>query len=82
VSANGQITVPADIRRVQGLREGDKILFMQNENAEIVVNNASSSAIVKAQEAFAGVAELLVNPSEDEIQKWVNEIRYGKRQPE
>jgi AbrB family looped-hinge helix DNA binding protein len=78
VSANGQITVPAEIRRLLGIRGGDKILFLQNDNGEVVVNNASSTAIMKAQQAFAGVAESLGNPTEDEIQEWVNEVRYGK----
>ncbi len=40
ISANGQITVPAEIRRVLGLKAGDKILFFQNPNGEIVINNA------------------------------------------
>ena len=52
VSANGQITVPAEIRRLLGLKSGDKILFFQNPNGEVVINNASAQAIYKAQKAF------------------------------
>jgi AbrB family looped-hinge helix DNA binding protein len=78
VSANGQITVPSEIRRLLGIRVGDKILFAQNANGEVVVNNASANSIKKAQAAFAGVAETLGNPTEDDIQDWVNEVRYGK----
>ena len=29
ISANGQITVPVEIRRQLGLKSGDKILFLQ-----------------------------------------------------
>lgn len=57
ISANGQITVPSEIRRLLGLKSGDKILFIQKPNGEIVVDNASAQAIYKVQRAFAGVAE-------------------------
>lgn len=77
VSANGQITVPVEIRRALKLREGDKILFFQNENGEIVVNNASAQALVKAQRAFSGVAERLGVQSDEDVQALVNEVRYG-----
>lgn len=43
VSGNGQITVPIEIRRRLGLKEGDKILFIERENGEIIISNASSS---------------------------------------
>ena len=78
LSAAGQITVPIDIRRILKLRTGDKILFTQNQDGDIIIDNASINAIRKAQKAFEGVAEELGNPSEDEIQSWVDEIRYGK----
>ena len=78
LSAAGQITVPIDIRRTLKLKTGDKILFTQNKDGEIIIGNASINAIRKVQKAFEGIAEELGNPSEDEIQSWVDEIRYGK----
>jgi antitoxin PrlF len=78
ISANGQITVPAEIRRLLGLKSGDKILFFQKPNGEIVINNASAQAIYKAQRAFAGVAEDIGVCDEDDVQDLVNEVRYGK----
>lgn len=78
VSANGQVTVPIEIRKKLQLKEGDKLLFTEQPNGDIVIDNASATAIVKAQKAFEGVAEQLGNPSEDDIQAWVDEIRYGK----
>ncbi len=80
VSANGQITVPAEIRRLLGLRSGDKILFLQNSNGEVVINNASAQAIYKAQKAFEGVAEQMGVENEEDVQALVDEIRYGKGQ--
>lgn len=78
ISANGQITVPVEIRRLLGLKSGDKILFFQRQDGEIVVSNASSTAICKAQAAFAGAAEEMGVYSEDDIQALINEVRYGK----
>lgn len=80
VSANGQITVPAEIRRLLGIKSGDKILFFQNPNGEVVINNASAQAIYKAQKAFEGVAEKMGVENEDDVQALVDEIRYGKGQ--
>jgi AbrB family looped-hinge helix DNA binding protein len=78
ISANGQITVPAEIRRLLGLKSGDKILFLENSRGEIVINNASAQAIYKAQKAFEGVAEQMGVSNEDDVQALVNEVRYGK----
>jgi len=74
VSANGQITVPVEIRRTLKLKEGDKVLFYQNENGEIVVNNTSLIAIQEAQEAVVGS-----NYTEDEILADIMQLRYGEQ---
>ena len=78
ISANGQITVPVEIRRLLGLKSGDKILFYQKQDGEIVMSNASSQAIRKAQAAFTVVAEDMGIYSEDDVQALVDEVRYGK----
>lgn len=78
ISANGQITVPVEIRRLLGLKSGDKILFFQKRDGEIVVSNASAQAIRRAQAAFSGAAEAMGISSEDDVQSLVDEVRYGK----
>ncbi|MDR1803614.1 MAG: type II toxin-antitoxin system PrlF family antitoxin [Treponema sp.] len=40
VSANGQVTVTVEIRRKLNLKEGDKIVFFERSNGEVVINNA------------------------------------------
>jgi AbrB family looped-hinge helix DNA binding protein len=75
VSANGQITVPVEIRRALKLKEGDKMLFFQKENGEIVVKNTALVAIGEAQRAVAGSAY-----SEEEILADVMQLRYGDKQ--
>ena len=78
LSSNGQITVPTEIRSQLGLKAGDKILFVQNDNGEIVIDNASAQAIYKAQKAFRGVADAIGVTNEDDVQVLIDEVRYGK----
>ena len=54
VSANGQVTVPVEIRRKLNLKEGDKIIFFERNDGEVVINNASSTAIMNAQKSLRG----------------------------
>jgi len=77
VSSNGQVTVPVEIRQLLRIKDGDKIIFYINQSGEIVIGNASINAIREAQSAFDGVAAELGCPDEDEIQSWVDEVRYG-----
>jgi len=77
LSANGQITVPAEIRKFLGLKYGDKILLYKNKSGEIVLDNASANALFKVQNAMDGVAERLSLRDEDDVQRLVNEVRYG-----
>lgn len=78
ISANGQITVPVEIRRLLGLKSGDKLLFFKKQNGEVVVSNASAQAIRRAQTAFTGAAEALGVSDEEDVQALVDEARYGK----
>lgn len=77
ISANGQITVPVEVRRQLRLRPGDKMLFFQKQDGEIVVSNASAQAIRRAQAAFAGAAEEMDIASEEDVQALVDELRVG-----
>jgi len=74
VSANGQITVPVEIRRALKLKEGDKMLFFRKESGEIVVNNTSLVSIGNAQQAVKGSLY-----SEEEILADVMNLRYGNK---
>ena len=78
VSANGQVTVPVEIRRKLNLKEGDKIIFFERKNGDVVINNSSVAAIISAQTAFEGAAKDFGVKSEEEVQKVVNGVRYKK----
>jgi AbrB family looped-hinge helix DNA binding protein len=88
VSANGQVTVPVEIRRKLDLKEGDKILFFERSNGEVVINNASrgepsfanaNSVIINAQKAFSGTTKDFGVNSEDDVQRLIDEVRYSKK---
>lgn len=75
VSQNGQITVPVEIRRQLDIKAGDKILFFQNSNGEIVLSNASANALLKAQNAFRDAAERIWVKDEADVQDLVDSVR-------
>lgn len=78
VTSKGQITIPVDIRRRLGVKEGDKILFIE-EQGKIVMMNSSMEALRKAQAAFAGEAERLGLKDEQDVADLVNELRRERR---
>ena len=59
------------------MREGDKILFFERSDGEVVINNASATAIINAQKAFEGAAGDFGVDSEEDVQQLVDEMRYG-----
>lgn len=82
VSANGQITLPIEIRRLLGLKSGDKVMFFQKQDGEVVLSNASNQAIqaiLAAQAALAGAAEELGLTGEEDVQALVDEVRSGRK---
>ena len=76
VQANGKVTIPIEIRRILGISEGDKILFSRNSEGEIVVNNASASALSKVQRAMQGLDSKIGVKNEEDVQALIDEIRY------
>lgn len=73
VSSNGQITVPIEIRRKLNIKEGDKIIFLENANGDIILQNSSKVAIAEAQAALKDI-----KVSEDDILQDIMELRYSK----
>lgn len=78
VTSKGQITIPVAIRRLLGVKDGDKILFVQDGN-KVVMMNASLHALLEVQDAFTGVAEELGIRDEQDVVDMVNEIREERR---
>ena len=74
VTSKGQVTIPISIRRKLGVKEGDKILFVE-DRGQIVVMNSSMEALRKAQETFAGEAERLGLQNEQDVADMISELR-------
>ena len=74
ITSKGQITIPVDIRRKLGVKEGDKVLFVE-EAGKVYILNASMEAIKEAQAAFAGEAEHAGLKNEDDVVAMIKQLR-------
>ena len=74
ITTRGQITIPAEIRRKLGVRDGDKVVFIE-ENGRIIIENASMVALKEAQAAFRGEAERLSLRDEEDVVRLVKDVR-------
>lgn len=77
ITSKGQITIPIAIRKRLGLKDGDKILFVEKGN-RIEIMNATLEAFQEAQEAFAGIAQRVGIRNEDDVVALVKEIRADR----
>ena len=74
ISSKGQVTIPVDVRRKLGLREGDKVVFAQ-QGDQIVIFNSNQMAWTELQTAFAGEAERVGWQSEEDVVGFCKGIR-------
>lgn len=74
ITSKGQITIPVAIRKLLGVKDGDKVLFVQ-EGGKVVMMNASVDALMEVQKAFQGVADELGIDDEQGIVDMVKEVR-------
>ncbi|MCC8044655.1 MAG: AbrB/MazE/SpoVT family DNA-binding domain-containing protein [Clostridiales bacterium] len=74
ITSKGQITIPIAIRRLLGVKDGDKVMFVQEGN-KVVMMNASVEALLEVQDAFKGVADELGVEDEQDVVDMVKAIR-------
>ena len=74
ITSRGQITIPVDIRKKLGLKEGDKVIFVEDGD-KIVFANATKIAFENIRKAFAGEAERLGIKDEQDVVALVDEVR-------
>jgi len=79
MSANGQVTVPIEIRKKLGVKDGDKVIFLE-ENGRIVMENSVRIALKEVQDAFQGEANRLGLKDEHDVSVMIKEIRQEKRE--
>ncbi len=74
ITMRGQITIPKEIRSRLGVKDGDKVIFIE-ENGRIIMENAAMIALKNAQDAFAGEAERLGLKTEQDVVDMIREVR-------
>ena len=71
---NGQITIPTLIRRRLGIKDGDKLLFVEKPDGVIMIN-PTMMALEKIGNTFEGEAERLGLESEEDVVAMIKEVR-------
>ena len=77
VTSKGQITIPVEIRKKLGIKNGDKVLFIEDAG-RIYMMNSSMEALREAQMAFKGEAERLGLKNDDDVMEMIKAERMVK----
>ena len=76
IMAEGQITLPRDIRMWLGVDTGDRVTFVCDGD-RVIMMNATIYAMKMLQQGMAGEAERVGLRSEEDVDALVKEIRSG-----
>ena len=79
VTLEGQITIPLEIRKKLGVRDGDKIAFVE-ENGRIVMENSVRLALEDVHNAFKGEAERVGLKDEQDVVAMIRELRQERQE--
>lgn len=74
ITAKGQITIPVEIRKKLGVKEGDKVVFIEKDNM-IVVANSNKLAFNEIQKAMEGEADKAALHTEEDVVNLCKEVR-------
>ncbi len=77
ITSKGQVTIPVEIRKKLGLKNGDKVLFLEEEG-RVYMMNSSMDALREAQRAFAGEAQKAGLNSEEDVVQLIKELRQER----
>ena len=78
VTLKGQITIPIEIRKKLGVKDGDKVIFFE-ENGRIVMENSVRIALKEVHDAFIGEAERVGLKDEQDAAAMIKESRREKQ---
>ena len=71
ITSKGQITVPREVRRVLGVRAGDRLLFESDGKGVRVRPVRSKSAFSKSR----GIGNPGIRSGKKNIRRWLREMR-------
>jgi AbrB family looped-hinge helix DNA binding protein len=71
ITSKGQITIPREVRRLLGVRAGDKLRFESDENGVRVRPVRTESPFAK----YRGIGNPGIGSGRKNINKWLRELR-------
>jgi AbrB family looped-hinge helix DNA binding protein len=71
ITSKGQITVPVEVRKMLGVRAGDKLMFENDETGIRVRPVRSRSTFSK----YRGIGNPGIGPGRKGIARWLREMR-------
>ncbi|HZK71192.1 MAG TPA: AbrB/MazE/SpoVT family DNA-binding domain-containing protein [Clostridia bacterium] len=74
VTTKGQITIPIEIRKKLNLKEGAKVIFLE-QDGRIYFENAALLAFNRIQDAMVGEAQKAGFNSPEELNEYAKKIR-------
>ena len=74
VMSKGQVTIPKNVRTVQGISTGDRVTFVV-EGHKVTVVNSAIYALQRFQGQMKGEAQKVGFNSEDEVAEWITSSR-------
>jgi AbrB family looped-hinge helix DNA binding protein len=78
ITLRGQITIPVEIRKKLCVKDGDKVVFIE-DNGRIIMENSVRVALKDIQDAFRGEAGRLGLENEQDVVNMIKEVRLEKR---
>ena len=72
VMSKGQITIPLEIRKLLGIKTGDRVSFIVNGN-NVILANSAICALKLLQEEMKGEGPKAGLNNEDDVQKYLDE---------
>jgi AbrB family looped-hinge helix DNA binding protein len=79
VNSDGQVKLPAEIRRFLNVNDGGKV-SVTKKDGYVIIENASVKAIDDVREAYKGAAEKLGVKTEEDIVNLVKEYRKSNNE--
>ena len=74
VTTKGQVTIPSELRKKLGIREGDKVVFIEKDGL-LFLGNSNRIVLEDFARTMAGEAEKADIRTEKDVDKIVSEIR-------
>jgi antitoxin PrlF len=71
ITSKGQITVPREVRRLLGVRSGDKLVF-ESDGANVRVRPVRSKSLFSK---YRGIGNPELPSGRSGIQKWLRQLR-------